>query len=50
MVVNEDKIVKELADAQGKKVDVGGYYYPVADKLEKAMRPSETLNAILAKI
>jgi isocitrate dehydrogenase len=50
LVVNEDKIVKELADAQGKKVDVGGYYYPVADKLEKAMRPSETLNAILAKI
>ena len=47
---NEDKIVKELNDAQGKKVDVGGYYHMDIAKLDAVMRPSKTLNAILAKI
>ncbi|WP_150464018.1 NADP-dependent isocitrate dehydrogenase [Francisella sp. XLW-1] len=47
---NEDKIVKELNDAQGKKVDVGGYYFMDSDKLAKVMRPSKTLNSILAKL
>jgi len=47
---NEDKIVKELSEVQGHKVDIGGYYYPVVEKLTKAMCPSETLNTILAKI
>jgi isocitrate dehydrogenase len=46
----ESKIVKELIDAQGKPVDVGGYYHPDAAKASAALRPSATLNAILAKV
>ena len=44
---NEEKIVKELNEVQGKAIDLGGYYHPDAEKTEKAMRPSQTLNAIL---
>lgn len=50
LVANEDKIVKELASVQGKKVDIGGYYYLDMAKLNQVMQPSKTLNAILAKI
>ncbi|MFT2009276.1 NADP-dependent isocitrate dehydrogenase [Pontibacter sp. 13R65] len=45
---NEGKIVDELISAQGKPVELGGYYHPDVEKAEKAMRPSETLNAALA--
>jgi isocitrate dehydrogenase len=45
---NETKIVDELISAQGKPVDLGGYYHPDPEKVNKAMRPSETLNALLA--
>lgn len=45
---NEQKIVDEQIAAQGKPVDMGGYYHPDMQKIEKAMRPSETLNSILA--
>jgi len=44
----EDAIVKELIDAQGKPVDVGGYYQPDDAKASAALRPSKTLNDILA--
>ena len=44
----EKAIVAELTEVQGHPVDIGGYYKPDADKLEKVMRPSKTLNAILA--
>ncbi len=44
---NEDKIVDELNSAQGKAIDLGGYYHPDAQKMESAMRPSATLNSIL---
>jgi len=44
---NETRILQDLLDAQGKRVDIGGYYYPSEDLLNKAMRPSETLNKIL---
>ncbi|TVP44932.1 MAG: NADP-dependent isocitrate dehydrogenase [Mongoliibacter sp.] len=47
---NEQTIVQELNDVQGVKVDIGGYYKPDADKTEKVMRPSATLNRILNKI
>jgi isocitrate dehydrogenase len=47
---NEAAIVKELIDAQGKPVDVGGYYQPDPAKASAALRPSKTLNAILAKL
>jgi isocitrate dehydrogenase len=44
---NETKILEELNAAQGKPVDLGGYYKPDAAKLSAAMRPSATLNAII---
>jgi len=47
---NEAKISTELLGAQGKPVDIGGYYHPNEEKASKAMRPSQTLNAIVAAI
>jgi isocitrate dehydrogenase len=44
---NEEKITGELLAAQGKPVDIGGYFMPDAEKTEQAMRPSATLNAII---
>lgn len=46
----EATIAKELIEAQGKPVDVGGYYHPDDAKASAAMRPSKTLNDILASI
>jgi isocitrate dehydrogenase len=50
MADNEAKISTELLGAQGKPVDVGGYYHPNDAKASKAMRPSATLNAIVDAI
>ncbi len=47
MEANEAKIVGELMAAQGKPVDLGGYYFPDFAKTSAAMRPSATLNAII---
>ncbi len=47
---NEAKINEELIGAQGKPVDMGGYYHPDKQKVAKAMRPSATLNAIIDSI
>jgi isocitrate dehydrogenase len=47
LVENEAKILAELVAAQGKPVDIGGYYRPDPGKTSKAMRPSPTLNAIV---
>ncbi len=47
---NESKIVEELNGAQGPAVDIGGYYYPNPKLAEAAMRPSATLNAIIAAV
>ncbi len=44
---NEAKINEELIGAQGKPMDIGGYYLPDFEKASKAMRPSATLNAIV---
>ena len=44
---NEAKILAELDAAQGKPVDLGGYYKPDTDKRNTAMRPSKTLNSII---
>jgi isocitrate dehydrogenase len=46
---NEEKINAELIGSQGKKQEIGGYYRPDFKLLEKAMRPSETLNKIVEK-
>jgi isocitrate dehydrogenase len=43
----EAVILSELNAAQGKPVDIGGYYHPNAEKVSQAMRPSATLNAAL---
>jgi isocitrate dehydrogenase len=47
---NEAKILEELTAAQGKPVQIGGYYRPDAALTEKAMRPSATLNATIDAI
>jgi isocitrate dehydrogenase len=47
MADNEAKILEELGAAQGKPVDIGGYYRPNVDLTSKAMRPSATLNRIV---
>ena len=47
---NEAKIVAELLAVQGHPVDIGGYYLPDDAKANAALRPSETLNSILAAI
>ena len=47
---NEAKINSELIGSQGKPQSIGGYYQPNPELTSKAMRPSETLNTILAKI
>jgi len=47
---NETVIVGELNEAQGKPVDIQGYYHPNLDLVSKAMRPSKTLNDALATL
>ncbi|WP_115563033.1 NADP-dependent isocitrate dehydrogenase [Xanthomonas arboricola] len=47
---NEATIVAELNDAQGKPVDIGGYYHPDLAKVSEAMRPSKTFNDVLATL
>jgi len=47
---NEAKIDTELIGAQGKTQSIGGYYQPTPELVSQAMRPSETFNAIIAKI
>ncbi|MEN8185626.1 MAG: NADP-dependent isocitrate dehydrogenase [Bacteroidota bacterium] len=46
---NEETIVNELNNAQGAKIDIGGYYYFDDNLTDKAMRPSNTLNSIISK-
>ena len=50
MEENETKIVYELNAAQGKAVDIGGYYRPNFELTSKAMRPSVTFNKIIDSI
>jgi isocitrate dehydrogenase len=47
---NEATINAELIGAQGKAVDLGGYYHPDKAKTTHAMRPSPTFNAIVDAI
>jgi len=48
LATNEQKIVDELNAAQGREVDIDGYYFPSKDKANAAMRPSATLNGLIA--
>ncbi|GJL52518.1 MAG: isocitrate dehydrogenase, NADP-dependent [Nitrospirales bacterium] len=45
-----EKILDELKAIKGKPVDIGGYYHPCPDKVKAGMRPSATLNKILASL
>ena len=45
---HEAQISEELISVQGKSMDIGGYYEPKDKLASQAMRPSETLNKILA--
>jgi len=47
---NEATILAEIAAAEGKTTDIGGYFRPDFDKTNKAMRPSATLNSIIDNI
>jgi len=47
---NEEKIMAEIAAAEGTPMDVGGYFKPNAELAFKAMRPSATLNGIIDAI
>jgi len=50
MSMKEAQINEELINAQGKSINMGGYYKPEESVLTKQMRPSETLNKILDSI
>ncbi len=48
--LKEAVINEELLSAQGKPVEIEGYFKPNEDLLNKHMRPSETFNEILSSI
>jgi len=50
LTASEAKIVEELLAVQGSPVDIGGYYQPDDAKADAALRPSATLNEILATV
>lgn len=50
LLENETTINTELIAAQGKKQDIGGYYFPNDTLAEKALRPSATLNTAIASL
>lgn len=43
----QQTILDELSEVQGKPTDIGGYYLPDHDKMADVMRPSKTLNGAL---
>lgn len=47
---NQDTILKELIDVQDQAIDMKGYYLPDESIVNKAMRPSASLNAIIDRI
>ena len=50
LTANEQTIVEELRAVQGQPVDIGGYYLADKEKVTAVMRPSATLNALLASV
>ncbi|MEO0337518.1 MAG: NADP-dependent isocitrate dehydrogenase, partial [Pseudomonadota bacterium] len=46
----EAQIMEELNAVQGRAADIGGYYKPDEEKVAKVMRPSSTLNSIVAEV
>ncbi|MFI0472807.1 NADP-dependent isocitrate dehydrogenase [Halomonas sp. HMF6819] len=47
---NESTIMDELNGAQGKSVELKGYFHPDRELASKAMRPSQTFNEALALV
>jgi isocitrate dehydrogenase len=50
LAASESTIAAELLGVQGKPVDIRGYYQPSDELASAAMRPSATLNRILAQL
>jgi len=50
LAANEQSIIDELNGAQGKPVDIGGYYQTDDAKTAAAMRASSTLNQIISAL
>ena len=50
LIANEATIIKELNDAQGKPVDIHGYYFADETLSEQAMRPSALFNDAIASL
>jgi isocitrate dehydrogenase len=50
LLENKAQILEELNTVQGKGVDLKGYYKPDFNATNTAMRPSKTLNEIIASI
>ncbi len=50
LAASEERIVDELLTVQGDVMNIGGYYLPNEKLAESAMRPSPTLNGILASL
>ncbi|MCH8503289.1 MAG: NADP-dependent isocitrate dehydrogenase [Ectothiorhodospiraceae bacterium] len=46
---NEQQIIEELSAVQGTPAELDGYYHASPEVADKVMRPSNTLNGILAK-
>ncbi|CAA6824922.1 MAG: Isocitrate dehydrogenase [NADP] (EC; Monomeric isocitrate dehydrogenase [NADP] (EC [uncultured Thiotrichaceae bacterium] len=44
---NEKQIMKEMTRSFKETADLGGYYFPDADKMRALMRPSETFNSAI---
>lgn len=47
---NESKIVKQLNEAQGSEIDLGGYFHTDQVKVAAAMRPSGLLNEAIDNV
>jgi isocitrate dehydrogenase len=50
LTTNETAIVAELLAVQGQPIQIGGYYKPDDTLASAALRPSATLNAVLAQL
>jgi isocitrate dehydrogenase len=50
LAAKEATIIEELNSAQGKEMDLGGYYRPDTKLIAAGMRPSETFNTALAAL
>jgi isocitrate dehydrogenase len=47
---NEDAIIKQLNDVQGKAVDINGYYFFDEKLAEEVMRPSQLFNETISSL